>query len=87
VRQHVKDFEPDTNILCSFCYNAFCLTHKLVRIQPDLHPVVEQRKQWSQRESSHKDSNEAKLEDWKAGASQCSYGRSCILNEHYHTLQ
>lgn len=85
--QHVQDLEPDADILCPFCHDASRLTYKLLRIQPDLHPVVQQCKEWSQREGSHKDSNEAKLENWKGCASQCSYGRNWILEELAQTIQ
>ena len=50
-----------------FSDSSPCLTDKLLGVQPDLHPVVEQRKQRSQREGRHEDGDEAKLEDWGKG--------------------
>jgi hypothetical protein len=63
VCQHVQDLEPDANILCSFSHNASGVTHKLLCIQPNLDPVVEQCKQWSQWEGSYKNGYKAKLEN------------------------
>lgn len=67
VCQHAQDLEPDADVLCSLRHNAPGFTHKLLCVQSDLHPVVEQRKQWSQWEGSHKDGDEAELENWKGG--------------------
>ena len=61
--QHLHDLEPDPNVLSSLCHSSPCLTHKLLSIQSDLHPVVEESKERSQGEGSYKDGDETKLQN------------------------
>ena len=63
--QHLHNPEPDPNILCSFCHSSPCFTDKLLGIQPDLHPVVQQGKQRGQGEGCYEYGDEAKLKDLK----------------------
>ena len=52
-----------TNILCSLSYWSTEECHKLVSIQPDLHPVVQQGKEGGKREGSHKDGHKSILDN------------------------
>lgn len=63
MRHEVQDGEPDADVLRPLGHGAAGLAHELLRVQPDLHPVVEQREERRQREGRHEDGDEAKLED------------------------
>ena len=56
-----------TRHLSPFSDSSPRLTDKFLGVQPDLHPVVEEGEQGSQREGRHEDGDEAKLEDWGKG--------------------
>lgn len=64
VGQHVQDLEPDADVLGALRDWPPRLAHQLVRVQPDLHPVVEQREQRRKRERRHEDGDEAELQNW-----------------------
>ena len=68
---YILHLTPHTSCLTPhnspFSDSSPCLTDKLLGVQPDLHPVVEEGEQWSQREGRHEDGDEAKLEDWGKG--------------------
>jgi len=57
----VEYSEPDADVLTALSHWTSSLTDKLVRVQSDLQPVVEQREQRSQRERSHEYRYEAEL--------------------------
>ena len=61
--QHFHDLEPDSNVLSSLSHSSPGLTHELLSVQSDLHPVVEESKEWSKREGSNKDGDETKLKN------------------------
>lgn len=63
--QHVQYLEPDPDILSPLGDRPPGLTDELLRVQSDLHPVIEQSKKWGQRKGSHEDGDEAKLQHWK----------------------
>lgn len=63
----MQDLKPDADILCALRHDAPRLTDELLRVQSDLHPVVEERKERRQRERSDKDGDEAELENWRGG--------------------
>jgi len=53
--------EPYADVLTSFGNWSSGLTDELVGVETYLHPVVEQREEWSQREGGDKDRNEPEL--------------------------
>lgn len=55
--------KPDADVLSSLDHRAAILSHKLLSIQSDLHPVVDESKERRQRASSHEDGDEAELDD------------------------
>lgn len=57
----LHDGKPNADVLSSLHYRAAILSHKLLRIQSDLHPVVDESKEWRERACRHKDGDEAKL--------------------------
>ena len=61
VCQCVEYREPDSDVLGLLSNGAPCLTDKLVCVESDLHPVVEQSEERSERERGHKDRDEAEL--------------------------
>ena len=61
LRKRVENDEPDADILTAFRHGTPRLTYKLVRVQSDLDPVVQQREERSQWERSNKYSDESKL--------------------------
>lgn len=63
MRHEVQDGEPDADVLRPLGHGAAGLAHEFLRVQPDLHPVVEQREERRQREGRHEDGDEAELED------------------------
>ena len=60
---HLHDGEPDPDVLGSLRHRPPGLTDKLLGVQSDLHPVVEQRKERRQREGRNEDCYETKLQD------------------------
>ena len=54
-----------TNILHSGCNRSPKDGHILPSIKPDLYDVVEQGKQWCQRERSHKDGHKTILDNYR----------------------
>lgn len=62
VSDALQDAKPDANVLDPLCPGTPALTQVLVGINADLHNVVEQRKDWSKRESCHKDSDKPVLD-------------------------
>lgn len=62
--QQIQDEEPDADALGTLGYWAAVLAHKLLGIQADFDPVVEQSQEWGQWESSDEDGDEAKLQHW-----------------------
>ena len=65
VRDHVEDLEPDADVLGSLGHGPPRLANELLRVQPDLDPVVEQREEGGQGEGRHEDGDEAELQNWK----------------------
>ena len=61
--EHLEDLEPDADVLRALGHGAPRLAHKLLRVQPDLHPVVEEGAQRGEREGRHKDGDKTKLEN------------------------
>ena len=59
--QRVQNDKPDADVLTAFSHGTPRLAHELVRVQPDLYPVVQQREERGQREGGHEYSDEAKL--------------------------
>lgn len=63
VRQSLQDIEPHADVLGALGHRPPVLAHKLVRIQADLGPIVEEGEERRQRERRHEDGDEAKLEN------------------------
>ena len=61
VGQRLEDGEPDADVGAPLGDRPARLAEELLRVQPDLHPVVEQREQWRQRERRHENGDEAEL--------------------------
>ena len=61
VCQGIKYREPDPDVLSLLSDGPPRLADKLVCVESDLHPVVEQSEERSERERGHKDRDEAKL--------------------------
>ena len=59
--QKVENLEPDPYVLRSLSYSASCFTDKLLSVQPNLDPIVEQGEERGQWECSHEDGDETKL--------------------------
>ena len=64
VRQGLQDVEPGADVLRTLGHRPAVLTHKLVGVQADLGPVVEQSEEGRQGEGRHEDGDEAKLQHW-----------------------
>lgn len=62
VRQGFQYVEPDADVLGSLGHRSAVLAHKLVGVQTDFHPVIEERKEGSEGEGCHEDGDETKLE-------------------------
>lgn len=62
VRQGLQDVEPHADVLGTLGYRTAVLAHKLVRVQADFHPVVEEGEERRQGERRHEDGDEAELE-------------------------
>lgn len=62
VCDELHDGKPDANVLRSLHHRATVLSHKLLRVESDLHPVVNKSKKRRQRACRHKDGDEAKLD-------------------------
>lgn len=60
--QGFQDVKPDPDVLGTLSHRPAVLANKLVRVQTDFHPVVEEGKEWCERESCHEDGDEPKLE-------------------------
>lgn len=63
VRQGFQDIEPYSDVLGTLSDWPAVVTHKLVRIQTDFHPVVEEGEERREWERCHKDGDEPKLEN------------------------
>ena len=61
---YVEDAVPRPNVLCSLRHWPPLCDSVLVRVKTDLHPVVEERKQRSNRKGCHKDCDKAKLDNF-----------------------
>lgn len=66
VRQGLQDVEPHADVLGALGHRPAVLAHKLVRVQADLGPVVEEGEERRQGERRHKDGDEAELEHCSA---------------------
>lgn len=62
---YLQDIEPHPNVLRPLRDRPPQLTDKFLGIQSDLKPVVEDGKDGGKRKGSHKDGDEAKLDDWQ----------------------
>lgn len=62
VCDELHDGKPDTNVLSSLHHRAAILSHKLLSVQTNFHPVVNESKERSQRTRRHKDGDETKLD-------------------------
>ena len=60
--ERVKNREPHPDVLGLLSDGPPRLADKLVCVESDLHPVVEQGEERSERERSHEDRDEAKLQ-------------------------
>ena len=54
--------EPDADVLRAFGERPARLGHQLLRVEPDLDPVVDEREEGRQREGGHEDGDETELE-------------------------
>jgi len=66
VRQGFQDVEPDADVLGALGHRPAVLARELVRVQADLHPVVEEGEERRQGERRHEDGDEPKLEHCRA---------------------
>lgn len=57
----LHDGEPDADVLSSLHHRAAIFSHKLLSVQTNLHPVINESKERSERTSCHEDGDEAKL--------------------------
>lgn len=62
MRDELQDAEPHADVLSPLHHRPPVLRHKLLSVQTDLHPVVDEREERSERTRRHKDGDEAKLE-------------------------
>lgn len=60
--QDLKEKEPNTDVLGTLSHGTAVLADKFLGVQTDLDPVIEQGEERGQRESRHKNGDEAKLE-------------------------
>lgn len=65
MRHEIKNGEPDPNVLCALRHWPPRLAYKLLSIEANLHPVVEQREERGERKGSYEDGDEAELENCK----------------------
>lgn len=73
VCDELHDGKPDADVLSSLNHRAAILSHKLLSVQSDLHPVVDESKERRQRASRHKNGNEAKLDHcWRTRGGRLS---------------
>ena len=63
--EHLQDLEPDPDVLRALRHRPPRLAYKLLCVQPDLNPVVEQGEQRGEGEGGHEDGNEPELEHCK----------------------
>ena len=63
--QHLQYGEPDPDILRPLRHRPPRLADKLLAVQPDLHPVVDEGKEGGQGEGGHENGDEAELQNWK----------------------
>ena len=64
--QHLQYGEPYPDILRPLRHRPPRLADKLLAVQPDLHPVVDEGKEGSQGEGGHENGDEAELQNWKS---------------------
>lgn len=62
VRQGLQYVEPDSDVLGALSHRPAVLARKLVGVQTDLHPVVEEGEERREGERCHEDGDESKLE-------------------------
>ena len=80
----VEDREPHPDVPGALRHRPARLAHQLLRVDPDLDPVVEQREQGSERERCHEDRDEAELQHCNVAVQRPFYfvllnKNSCLL--------
>lgn len=60
----LHDGEPDADVLSPLHHRAAVFSHKLLRVQADLDPVVDEREERREGTGHHEDGDEAKLNDY-----------------------
>lgn len=63
VRDELHDGKPDADVLGSLHHWAAIFHHKLLSVQTNLNPVVNESEERSERTRRHEDGDEAKLND------------------------
>ena len=61
MRDELQDGKPDADVLHPLHHRAAIFSHKLLSVQTNLHPVIDESKERSERTSRHEDGDEAKL--------------------------
>ena len=63
MRDELHDGKPDADVLSSLHHWAAVFHHKLLSVQTNLNPVVNEREERSERTRRHEDGDEAELDD------------------------
>lgn len=61
VRDELQDGKPDADVLSSLHHRAAIFSDELLSIQTNLHPIVDESEERSERTRCHKDGDESKL--------------------------
>lgn len=86
VGDELQDGEPDANALSSLHHRAAIFTHKLLSIQTNLHPVINESEERSERTRRHEDGDETKLDYWERGGFTNSGSGSGEVRNSWTTL-
>ena len=67
LRQCVENCEPHANVLGSLGDGSSGFANKLLSVETDLNPIVEEGEERGEGEGCYEDGDEAELEYWKLG--------------------
>lgn len=57
----LQDRKPDADVLSSLYHRAAVFSHKLLSVQTDLHPIINESEERSEGARRHEDGDEPKL--------------------------
>ena len=63
VSNHVQNLEPDPDVLSTFCNGPPGFADELLRVQSNLHPVVQQREERGKRKGGNENCDEPELQN------------------------